>query len=1098
MIIFEVTERMLHPWKYTVFIFSLMAIIGCTQERSLFTQMEETGISFENRLVEQDAFNVLEYEYFYNGGGVAAGDLNNDGLVDLYFTANMAPDQLYLNQGNWSFKEITEEAGIVHEPTWTTGVTMVDVNSDGLLDIYVCRSGNVKTDRRRNSLYINQGNFFFKDEAEAYGLDDPSYSNHAAFFDYDNDGDLDMYLLNHSIRRYSHFVVDYMRAQRDSLAGDKLFRNDNGKFTDVSEEAGIIGNPLSYGLSVVVSDINGDMWPDLYISNDYIEDDYLYINQKDGTFSESIRYYLTHTSYASMGADIADINNDLHPDIFTLDMLAEDNYRQKVLKGPEDYNFYTQLRIDGFHEQYMRNMLHLRRGPDYVEIGQLSGVSNTDWSWAPIFADLDRDLQIDLFVTNGYLRDYTDLDFLSTTLPNASRQAQMRGEAVSGLEMVTQMPTTRIPNYAYRGHDGIRFKNVTSDWGLDLPTHSNGMVLADLDGDLDLDIIINNLNQPALLYRNEAEEQGRGAGLRVVLEGAPGNINGIGAKVIVHGKGKSIMQEAFYIRGYLSSLVPNLIFGTGDWKEVDVEIYWPDGQFQRLNDVTTAQTVYVKHAEAKSKKISGSPPKEFKILLMPDTLSGINYLHQEDNYSDWHQHPLLPRDWAQEGPALADGDINGDQLTDLFIGGGRGQPASLFLQQLDSTYVEVSLPIFEEHAEYEDVDAVLLDFTGDGLLDLYVVSGGGSDPDYWQDRVYINTGFGGLIYAPQMIPSMETVTSSIAPYDFDADGDFDLFVGGLHIPEQYGISPRSYLLENTQNGFQDETQNWGPDLQYPGMITTATWVDIYGDEVKELIVAGHWMPIRAFCKLNDSDHLEDCSNLVGLTETSGFWNQIIPADLDMDGDIDLIAGNRGLNTQIRISPDQPATLYVGDFDRSGTWEVIYSNFVKELDVPVASRDQMVAQLPEIRVRFPKYSDYAAATTSEILAGYEQVPEFLKAENSASVIFENTDEGIFELRVLPLSAQFSPIQDALVADFDLDENLDILFVGNDYSNRAEEGRMNSGRGGLLFGDGRLGFTDADPKVFWIRQDARRIIKVDQRVIIANNHDLLAIFRISEGS
>lgn len=1083
-----------HRWIFFVATLIVITLGSCNQERSLFTLMEQTGISFENRIVEHDAFNVLEYEYFYNGAGVAAGDLNNDGLVDLYFSANMAPDQLYLNLGEWSFEEISEQAGITHSSTWNTGVTMADVNGDGLLDIYVCRSGNVSTDRRRNSLYINQGNLNFKDEAKVYGLDDSSYSNHAAFFDYDGDGDLDMYLLNHSIRRYSHFVVDYMRAQRDSLAGDKLFRNDGEVFTDVTVEAGIIGNPLSYGLSVVVSDINGDLWPDLYISNDYIEDDYLYINQQNGTFVESIRTYLSHTSYASMGADIADFNNDLLPDIFTLDMLAEDNYRQKVLKGPEDYQFYTQLRIDGFHEQYMRNMLHLRRGPDFTEIGQTSGVSNTDWSWSAIFADLDQDLHKDLIVTNGYLRDYTDLDFLSTTLPNASQQAQLRGEAVSGLKMVNQMPTTRVPNYVFRGSDKIHFQNMSSQWGFALPSHSNGMTLADLDGDLDLDIIINNLNQEAFLYRNQAREQGRGGVVKVKLEGSPMNPQGVGARVSLHHLEESIMQEAYFVRGYLSSLEPALFFGTGQWRNVNLEVHWPDGRYQKIENISTGQTILLKYSDATT-IMSQTFPEIIEPLMVRDSFPAINYIHLEDNYSDWSLHPLLPRDMAQEGPAVTTGDINGDGLIDIFFGGGRGQHATILLRQLDTAYAKITLPILEQHAEFEDVAALLLDFTGDGLLDLYVASGGGPNPDFWQDRMYVNTGFGSLAYIPDLLPAMKTITSSAAPYDYDADGDLDLFIGSLHTPNQYGMSPRSYLLENTPNGFVDRTENWATNLLYPGMITTAVWSDVTGNNEKELLLGGHWMPIRVFCK-NNSGRLEDCSNALGLDRTDGFWNRIIPADLDLDGDVDLILGNRGTNTQIQVSPLNPATLYVGDLDHSGSWDVVYSSYVKGINVPVASRDQMVFQLPEIRLAFPKYSDYASATTNEILSLYEEdTYTALSSSQSKSVVFENTDDGIFEPHDLPIVAQFSPLRDALVYDFNNDGHQDILFVGNDYSNRAEEGRFNSGRGGLLLGDGNFNFTDAGPQHFWAHGDARHIIKVNHQIIVVNNHDLVDVFRIN---
>lgn len=1067
-------------------------IIGCKQERPLFTPMDHTtGITFENRLQEQDAFNVLEYEYFYNGGGVAAGDLNNDGLADLYFTANMSEDRLYVNLGNWSFKDITQQSGIRHSPAWTTGVTMADVNGDGLLDIYVCRSGDVMPERRRNSLYINLGNLTFRDEAATYGLDASSYSNHAVFFDYDLDGDLDMYLLNHSIRRYSHFLVDYMRAQRDSLAGDKLFRNDGSIFTDVSEGAGIIGNPLGYGLSIVVSDLNGDFWPDLYVSNDYIEDDYLYINNQDGTFSESLRSYLTHTSYASMGADIADIDNDLAPDIFTLDMLAEGNYRQKVLKGPEDYTFYAQLRRDGFYEQYMRNMLHVRRGADYVEVGQLAGVSNTDWSWAAILADLDLDGLKDLTVTNGYLRDYTDLDFLSTTLPTASREARMRGETVSGLEMVQAMPSTRVPNYVFQGQDGIQFRDVTQRWGLVQQTHSNGMTMADLDGDLDLDIIINNLNQPALLYRNHAVEQGRGEALRIILQGRPGNSHGLGAKVFVHQGNQSQMQEAFFVRGYLSSLEPVLTFGTQKRERVDVEVHWPDGHVQKFPGISMGQTLHIQYSDTLIESSDRIFSEVDETFFVRDSLSGIHFLHREDKFSDWDQQPLLPRDLSMEGPAMAAGDLNGDQLEDLFLGGSSGEAARLFLQQLNGTFTETTLPIFEQHAMYEDLDAILLDFTGDGALDLYVAGGGGSVPAQWQDRLYINTGFGTLAYASSLLPLMQTVTSTVAPYDFDADGDWDLFVGGFHVPGRYGISPRSYLLENTPAGFQDRTDIWGPDLLYPGMVTTAVWANVDGNDGEELLIAGHWMPIRVFCKTN-SEYLVECSDRLGFSETGGFWNRLIPSDVDLDGDVDLIAGNRGLNTQVRVSPVYPATLTAGDLDHSGSWDLIYSGFIQGMHVPIASRDQMVAQLPDVRMRFPRYSDYAAATTEDILSAYGAVLVQREAGNSASVLFEFTDRGEFEARELPLSAQFSPLRDAWVMDVNDDGNLDILFVGNDYANRAEEGRMNSGRGGVLLGDGAGWFSDADPEHFWIRSDARRIIQLGDRVIIANNGDWLGVF------
>lgn len=1080
---------------------ALMTSCSDPAEEPLFTLLtpEETGIAFENTVVEQEGFNVLEYEYFYNGAGVAAGDINNDGLPDLFFSANLVPDRLYLNQGDLTFEDITERAGLENSPTWTTGVTMADVNADGWLDIYVCRSGNVASDRRRNVLYINNGDLSFTEQAAEYGLDRTTYSNHAAFFDYDRDGDLDAYLLNHSIRRYSKFVVDYMRNQRDSLAGDMLLRNDDGWFTDVSEKAGIIGNPLGFGLAAIVSDINRDGWLDLFVSNDYIEDDYLYINQQDGTFAESIRSHLTHTSYSSMGADIADINNDGVVDIVTLDMLAEDHYRQKILKGPEDYRFYAQMREDGFHEQYMRNMLHISQDGRYVEIGQLAGISNTDWSWAALLADFDLDGYKDLFITNGYLRDYTNLDFLKTTLVDAYREASARGETLSSLDMVQRMPSSKLKNYMFRNRADWTFENRTEAWAMDQPTVSSGAAVADLDADGDLDLIVNNINEPAFVYRNEATDSQVNHFLRVLLEGPEDNRLGIGANVMITGGTERFYQEMIPGRGYLSAVEPVLVFGLGQLENADLQITWPDGRRQTLSDVAANQTLVLRHADADAPMAIAKEATE--PLFTEIAGFGLDYRHEENPFVDFDREPLLPHVLSREGPALAAGDINGDGLEDLIVGGAMGSEAGLFLQQADGSFRRVSLPALSDHRGYEDTEALLFDADGDGDIDLYMVSGGNSEEEgsaLYQDRLYENEGFGRLVYRPGALPSIPTSGTTVAAHDMDNDGDLDLFVGGRVRPGRYPLAPQSYLLENTGGEFRDVTAEHADALVDLGMVTDALWVDIAGDDSEELVIAGEWQPIRVFAHDNGRAFTEITDRL-GLGQTNGFWNVLAVADLDGDGDTDLVAGNRGVNTQISMTAAEPASLYAVDVDHSGTVLPLMSAFIGGQEHPVIWRDQLVGEAPSFAVRFPTYASYADATMQKVLTSDERAgATTLHAFTSETSLFENRDDAGMRRKPLPVAVQAAPVQDILVGDYNDDGIMDLLLAGNNYGVRAEVGRDAAGRGLVLLGakQGDLSFHRAGYSGFIAPGDVRKIAAVRVQdialIVVATNDDLLRAF------
>lgn len=1017
---------------------------------------KRTGITFSNTLKEDQKNNILTYEYFYNGGGVGVGDINNDGLEDVFFTGNMTDNVLYLNQGDFRFKDISKTAGVKGKNSWTTGVTMVDINADGWLDIHVCYSGNGDLNSRRNELYINQKNLTFKEDAASYGLDDPSNSTQSLFFDFDKDGDLDMFLLNHHIEVINEIEFDQARGVRHPFAGDKLFRNDGGKFKDISKEAGIKGTALGFGLGVAASDINGDGWIDLYVSNDYIEPDYVYINNGNGTFSDRMTDMMQHISHFSMGSDISDVNNDGLMDIFTLDMLPEDNKRQKLLYGPENYEQYALMVNRGFYHQNMRNMLHLNQGNGlFSEIGQLAGISNTDWSWSALFFDATNSGNKDLFISNGYYRDYTNRDFLKYKGDYYFKSA-VAGEKADTLHLVTSMTSTPVSNYIFENGGDLIFKDRSKDWGIFSPNFSSGAVYADLNNDGQLDLVVNNQNHPAFIYENKYKEySGKTQNwIQIKLNGKAPNTMGIGAKVALYHSGQVQYLEQMPTRGFQSSVSNRLHFGLGEKSNIDsVVVIWPKGNVSILKNPEIN-----KISEISESDLAGGETKRPSITpLFQPTENKIPFIHKEYGFNDFKRQPLLLEMPSYVGPVLTAADINGDGMEEVFVGGTKGSAGKLF--QFSNGIWQI-INSFKSESEFTDADAEFFDANADGHMDLYICSGGYHDylsnEESLQDRLYLNDGNGNLNFSSGSLPKMLVSTSSVSVADFNNDGNPDLFVGGRIIPGKYPQTPQSYLLINDGKGnFTDYSAQLLPAKGKVGMVTDAVTLDLNKDGFQDLVLVGEYMPITVY--LNDSGKgFKDATNEWFGEKTNGWWSSLATGDFDKDGDLDLIAGNFGLNSQFKTNPTQPLTLYFGDFDDNTSTDPILVSYVQGKPFPFPSRDELLDQVYGFRSKFTDYASYAEATIEQILTK-EQLANSSKLEATElrTLYFEN-NSGKFIPHVLPIEAQFAPIHAIHVLDFDSDGNMDFILAGNQTFTRLRLGMMDANLGQLYRGDGKGNF------------------------------------------
>lgn len=1071
----------------------------------LFTLLvpDETGISFSNEISEGLNTNILMYEYFYNGAGVAAGDFNRDGLADLYFSSNMSDNKFYLNKGKMKFEDITDLSGAAGRPgPWKTGVNAVDINGDGMLDIYLCYSGAMPAAKRANQLFINKGNNesgvpLFEDQAELYGLASTGFSNQSYFFDYDRDGDLDMLLLNHNPK---NLPIQNVQATREILTKDnpekglRLFKNNNGKFSDVTQAAGINGSELSYGLGLGISDINVDGWPDFYVSNDYSVPDFLYINNQKGGFENDLEKCLGHTSQFSMGNDIADMNNDGLQDIFTLDMLPEDNRRQKLLMGPDNVAKFEMNVQNGFYYQYMRNMLHINNGNNtFTEAGQISGVSNTDWSWAALFADYDNDGWKDLFITNGYLRDYTNQDFLFYMNNYVKEKGRLMREDV--LKIVQAMPSSNVSNYTFQNDSGRGFKNNTAAWGLEQSSNSNGAVYVDLDNDGDLELVTNNINQPAFIFQNESQQTNDNNYLQVRLKGMAGNTSGLGARVTLFASGLRQLQEQNPGRGYLSCVTTTLHFGLGSINKIDsLVVTWPGGKQQKLLNAKVNDVIELSEKDASPGNFSNRNATAWFV----QTSSPIPFKDSTQKVNDFDRQPLLIHELSHNSPCMAKYDINADGKEDVIIGGSGALSTKIYVQNEQGGFLEKPIPAFENDKAFEDAAIAIFDANGDRLPDIFIASGGygflKEDDPLLQDRLYLNDGKSSFNRS-NSLPDTRGSKSSVVVEDINRDGSPDLFVGGRVVPGRYPERPKSYILVNDGKGkFSDQTETVCGELRKPGMVTDASWVDLDGDKKNELVVVGEWMPVLVF--KNDNGKLVNATTQYFEGNYSGWWNKILVADVNSDQLPDLVIGNMGLNTQFRATAEEPLEMYFKDFDNNGSIDPIFSFYIQHKRYPYLTRDELLAQLPALRKRFSDFKSYADVTTESLFLGDElKTAQRLSATHMSTTLFLNQAKAKFKSVELPIEAQYAPIYAMEALDCNKDGKTDLLLFGNNSNFKIRLGKFDGNFGALLTGDGKGNFTyePQSKSGFNVWGDVRSSLNINGRIFLGINGGFLTVYQ-----
>ena len=1076
---------------------------------ALFEQIDakQSGITFANTVTETQEMNYMNFNYLYMSGGAGVGDFNNDGLPDVYFGATMGPNKLYLNKGDFQFEDVSEKAGITAPDGIKTGVTIVDVNSDGWLDIYQCRTGpNPET--RGALLFINNKNGTFTEKSAEFGLDIHCSSTHANFFDYDLDGDLDMYLINHPtdftsttnmrLHEVNGKVVRNV-ASNDEYTSDRLYRNDDGKFTNVSKAAGI--DNYAFGLSVTTLDANLDGYPDLYIANDYIEPDILYINNKNGTFTDHINDYVRHTSAASMGADLADINNDGLLDLFVLDMAMPTTYKFKTNATAMVNERYYSLVGYGYGDQIARNMMQLNNGNGtFSEIGCLSGVNATDWSWAPLIVDFDNDGWNDIFVSNGFRTEVQNLDFVNFVYDSTLRADG--GKLRDTMAHIKSVPRIPVANFMMRNKGDLSFEDVSEAWGFGEKTFSNSSVYADFDNDGDQDIIVIRSNDPAAVFRNKSMENKLGNYLQIKLEGTAQNPTGVGSTVRMQAAGAQQVHYANPTHGFISSSTDIIQFGLGQTAAADrVQIQWPDGKVQSLENVKANQRITLKYSDA------AAGPSILKLPAVADPIfteissnqSGLNFKHMENKFFDFDRERLLPRKYSNLGPALATGDINGDGLDDLYIGGGFGAKRYLCIQTAAGKFIPSSNPFVLDSLR-EDVGAVFFDADGDKDLDLYIVSGGNEpkvNSAYYQDRLYLNDGKGKMTLAADRIPTETESGSCAVPFDYDKDGDLDLFVGGRTVPGNFPKTPFSFVFQNNAGKFSNVTAQVAPEFSEIGMVTAILFADLDKDGTAEMLVTGEWMALEVF--KNNGGKFSRATASFGLDQMTGWWNTLAAADIDGDGDIDIVAGNEGLNTDYRATPEAPMRLYAKDFDANGSMDPLMGFYENGKCYPVALRDPMIKQLPILKKKFVHYEAYAKATLEDLFPmEVLKTGIVLDAKELRTCYFENNN-GKFTAKPLSNEAQTFPTKTIIVQDFDGNGTLDLLLAGNDYGIAVEVNRYDAGNGALMLGDGKGGFRFVPNRDcgFWASREVRHIAEIrmaggKKGVVVANNFSEPQVF------